>query len=214
MNTFIMETEMSLARVLKELKTLGERISKKRQGIDPIAVKDSGKIDRNFSEEEFVAKAKSDFDSLQALIERRHTLKVALMRANATHEVTIGKKKMTIQEAIDYKTVIIYKKEVLTRLKMMLSNAKTEYEQHTQHHEDVLNSQIQNMLGKDNTGSKGDAAAVSEYTRVYNENHKVEMVDPLNLKRVVEDLETEIEDFDTDVDVALSEANAVIKVTV
>lgn len=206
---------MTLTRVLNELKTIDNRISDYEHRLDAIGIEDSGKFNKTVNKDEFIKSAKSYHDSITDLIERKRKLKSALMKANSTHTVKVNGEEMTIMDAIFYKEDYIAQlKKYLAVLTNQWTTANIAFSSAVERNENVLNSQIQNMLGKDNSGSKGDATAVSEYTKVYNENHKVEFVDPLNLKRLIDELKDKIDTFSNDVDASLSEVNATIKVLV
>ena len=61
-------------------------------------------------------------------------------------------------------------------------------------------------MGKDNV--KIGENDVNSITEPYIEKNEFHLVDPLNLAKTIEDLSDEIEDFESNVDAALSEINA------
>ena len=167
---------------------------------------------KTVSEEEFTNNAKSEVESVEALIQRRFDLKRALIMANATNKVVIAGKEMTIAEAIDYKTVNTYKETEYKRLNRLYQEALGKFETESRKNEEKLEQLILNATGKET--SKADAATVEALTKSFNETNGIKFVDPIGLKQKLDSLREEIDSFQSEVDAVLSEANATVVVEV
>lgn len=207
-----MTQKMTLHRVLSELKTLEKRINGGIANLNVVGIKKGDKFMSATSEDEFTANAKADIESVEALIKRRHDLKRALIIANATHTVNIGELTMTIAEAIDYKGVIAYKEAEYNRLNRLYRDALSKYETEQRKNEDNLEKFILNMTGKES--SKLESYELEAMTKMYNKTNEVKLVDPVNIKTKIDVLRKEIDDFSSEIDAVLSEANATVYVEV
>ena len=199
---------MTIHRALAELKMIDARIEKTINSIEPSGIMQKEKLVNGFiKKEEFEANAVSRFQSVNDLIDRKNKIKSAIVKANGLTEVIISNKTMTISEAINYKTVIEFKKKLIATLSQRHKTAKS-------------NANIQNetvkknalrlaeaALQKDNVKiSDGDAVAITE---PYIEKNTFHLVDPLKVDDLVQKLTKEVDDFATEVDAVLSEINAI-----
>lgn len=194
--------KMTVTRALNELKLLDKRINKKINETTFItATKDTS----------LTLDAKADFESITTLISNRSKLKTAIMASNATTKVTIGGKVMTVVEAIEQKDSIEYKKSLLTQLKRNYQDV----EQVTLHHERVIDERLQALLeatfGKDGRTSDNEIERISES---FKEQNKLTILDPINVKSIIEELSNEIDTFESEVDFVLSESNAITTIEV
>lgn len=203
---------MSLHRVLSELKMLDKRINGGIAKLDVIGIKKGDKFLKPMSEETFSKEANSDLESLETLIKRRYELKRALILANAENKVSINGMFITIAEAIDYKSVIEYKKKEYNRLRNLYSEALEKYERECKKNEDGLEKFILTLTGKDS--SKLSSDELSSLTEAYNKSNEIKMVDPLSLKNKLDKLKEEIDEFENEIDSVLSEANATFQVEI
>lgn len=204
--------QMSLHRVLSELKMLDKRINGGIAKLDVIGIKKGDKFLKPMSEETFSKEANSDLESLETLIKRRYELKRALILANAENKVSINGMFITIAEAIDYKSVIEYKKKEYNRLHNLYSEALEKYERECKKNEDGLEKFILTLTGKDS--SKLSSDELSSLTEAYNKSNEIKMVDPLSLKNKLDKLKEEIDEFENEIDSVLSEANATFHVEI
>lgn len=207
-----MTQKMTLHRALTELKTLEKRINNGVDNLNVVAIKKGDKFSLPVSEEEFTKKAKADLESVEALIQRRHDLKKALIIANATNTVTVNGMEMTIAEAIDYKGVIEYKEKEYKKLNRLYQTALEKFEQENRNNEQKLEQFILNMTGKEST--KLTPSELEGLTKMFNKTNEVKLVDPVGLKERVDALRMEIDTFTSDIDAILSEANATVTIEV
>lgn len=207
-----MTQKMTLHRALSELKTLEKRINNGVDNLNVVAIKKGDKFSLPVSEEEFTKKAKADLESVEALIQRRHDLKKALIIANATNTVIVNGMEMTIAEAIDYKGVIEYKEKEYKKLNRLYQSALEKFEQENRNNEQKLEQFILNMTGKEST--KLTPSELEGLTKMFNKTNEVKLVDPVGLKERVDALRMEIDTFTSDIDAILSEANATVTIEV
>lgn len=208
-----MTQKMSLHRVLSELKLIDKKINDKISSLELITVKKGDKLLRNINEEEFIKNAKSSYESVEALIERRCNLKNALIIANANNCVSINGRTLTIAEAIDYKNITEYKKNLLKVLKDQYSRAIRNYENEDLKNNNALEELIKTAVGNKNDNSESDAL-IKAMTDGYMSRNTLSYVDPISIKNQIDKLQSEIDEFDSEIDSVLSEANARVTVEV
>ena len=206
---------ISITRALQELKLLDQRINKELSTnfIETKKVKSDKVQNGLMTVEQFNEIAKSKFQSVNDLIERRKVIKSHIVKSNATTEVEIAGIKYTVADAIERKTSIEYDKKVLNTLKSQLSiatrtleNANLKLEQDTQNF-------INAMVGKDST-SKEIIESATKMAEAKTEGETTEYVDPLGIKEVIDKLENDIINFANEVDMVLSEINSITMIEI
>lgn len=211
--------QLTIHRILSELKTIDDRINKGIASLDLIAVKRGlGLVNcvgsrSSMSEDEFVSNALSDYQSVNDLIKRKFKLRSALMKANGATTVTVAGKEYTISEAIEERQNIQFKKSLLSNMRAELSNAQKVFDITSQSvdndFERMVTPQIQNLTNKSDIAKVRD-----EYKETFYKANKVEMIDPLSIAKKIEELEKEVDDFSVEIDAALSTINATTLVEV
>lgn len=201
-------TKMTIHRALSELKIIDARIEKAISTIEPTGVTQKDKLVNQFyKKEDFEKEAKSKFQSVNDLIERKNKIKSAIVKANGVTQVEINGDKMTIADAINFKQVIDFKKKLIATLEQKHRNAKAVAEKNNKQVEDNALRLAEAALQKDNVKiNDGDAVAITEPYLVKNQFH---LIDPLKVDELVENLQSEVNDFESEVDAVLSEINAV-----
>lgn len=196
---------ISVTRGLAELKMLDKRIQKLTTQIDLIKVGFAYPQNEDIVKEHkgMEMKIKSDFQSLLDLIARRDIIKKAIINSNSITIVRINNKEMTVAEAIERKSSINYKKELVMKMKRSLNEATNGLEQKERECSQRLDAFIasQEKVLKDPTILK---SATESFMQI----HKPALIDPLRLGECIVKLEEEVENFLTEVDFALSESNA------
>lgn len=202
------KTKMTIHRALSELKLIDARIEKAISAIEPTGVTQKDKLVNQFyNKDDFEKKAKANFQSVNDLIERKNKIKSAIVNANGITQVEINGEKMTIADAINFKQVIDFKKKLIATLEQKHRNAKAIAEKNNKQVEDNALRLAEAALQKDNVKiNDGDAVAITEPYLTKNQFH---LVDPLKIDELVEKLQIEVNDFETEVDAVLSEINAV-----
>lgn len=198
--------KMSIARGLKELKTLDKRvrdaITKNSHRVVTACIKgrQTHEIDTGIC------------SRVEALKERRRQIKAAITASNATHEIEIGTgsnlKRWLVAEAIErQRATKEYDALYIKELRRQLAEAQRLVESEEEARDRRLDSHLQSLCGRDSTRTRADD--VEAITEVFLKNNPVELVDPLKIGEKIAALETELEDFEENVDVALSEHNAI-----
>lgn len=201
-----MEAKLSLHRVLSELKMLDRRITDAIGDVNPQAVMVGNKLKNiSLSVEEFETQAKSSLQKVRDLIDRRYKLKCALIKANAETKVTISGKEMTIADAIDYKTVIEYKEQLLRHLRNKFTNVTNMYNSEVEKMETKLDETVKAATNK---SDKPDKDLIAALTESYRKANDVKVIDPTHLSEIITTLSKEVDDFKAEVDAVLAEANA------
>jgi hypothetical protein len=208
---------MSVTQALAELKLLDKRISKIYAPASYGYHYDSSSEDTfNFEwvavrtktnpvdVEQLKRSAQADWQSFTDLLARRDRMKRAIVKSNATTVVKIGSWEGTVAEAIEQKASISYKKGMLEAAKKHLLAVRERFEKSKKEVQERLDKLLQSELGKDVRTNPDTIAAI---TVSFLESNKVELVDPLNLATKVKQLEEEVENFQSNVDWVLSEAN-------
>jgi hypothetical protein len=204
--------EMSITRGLAELKLLDKRIEKAIYSTNYAGACVGKKpISSYASNEQFENEVKSAYQSVQDLIQRRQTIKSAIVDSNAKTVVKIGETEMTVAEAIERKSSIEYDKKLLGKLKSDYNNTLVQIERHNENVNNKLDKHLETIFGKDGKDKTAEMKAVSEAFKAENE---AKLVDPLKIKEVIDKLEYEIDEFETEVDFVLSESNTITKITI
>ena len=198
---------ISVARALIELKTIANRLTKAMTTAEFVAIVVGKKLPpRIESIEAFTEDAKSIKDKIIGLIDRYRLLKSAIVKSNATTMVTINDEKMSVADAIERKTSIDFEAALLGRMNSTFSIAVAKIDSHNQTVEKRLDQLLESTLKKESSKIKGD-----EYNSIaepFMKNNKAELIDPLGVKDMIQKLETKIDLFKQEVDIALTESNA------
>jgi hypothetical protein len=205
---------MSVSRALVELKTLEKRIQKLINEFKPndIAVNNKLRVNMNMSKEEFAKSVTADYQQLKDLITYRNAIKSAVVFSNAMTKVTIGKQEMTVAQAIERKTSIEIDELFVQHLNEWWSRYTNDV--------DKLNATLPARLDKllEATFSKESAKVkTEEYEAVakpFMERNQAVLIDPLNIREKIKELEDSIVEFKKEVDISLTESNARTEITI
>ena len=201
-------SSISITQGLAELKLLDKRLQKALYSVHWATVKTKT---RSVDADAFTKDATAEYQSYTDLMTRRLKIKCAIVQSNATTRVTVGSWQGTVAEAIEYKTSITYKKQLLEVMKQQLTSARQEYDAAQENINRRLDVLLQSELGKD---VRTNPETITTLSSTFRETNKVELLDPLNLAKQVKELEDEIDGFETNVDWVLSEVNGKTMITV
>lgn len=201
--------KMTVHEGLSTLKTLNKRIAKEINAcVFVVGNKHSNSKINGKTIDEYKSEIKSQYQTVTDLIKRREALKRAITLSNATTAVTIADKAMTVAEAIEYKNTGI-------EFKQQLLDAITEQYTKTKYHvdanngvtlEDKADNYVQRMFGNKESGV--DNTVISQAKQQYIDNNTLDIIDPLNVSKIMQELQDEIDLFKSKVDSALSTSNA------
>jgi hypothetical protein len=202
--------KISITRALAELKLLDSRINRAIEEIK-FAVCVTKKTNYNVNKNDFTAQTTSEYQSINDLINRREKMKAAIMKSNSVTAVKIGTKEMTVSEAIEMKHTISYKKYILEKLREQRLSTTKEFENHKNKVKQAIDANITQICSRD---VKPDPATIQDLTDMFYKNDPCEIFDPLGLDKLITQLTAEVEDFELNVDFALSEANSLTQIEV
>jgi hypothetical protein len=203
-----MMEKMTIHRALSELKLIDSRIEKAITSLEPTGLIQEGKLVNGFYDRaEFEKSAKAKLQSVTDLIERKTRIKSAIVAVNGKTPVVIANKTMTISDAITFKTVIELKRNLIANLIAKHNAAKSQAEKNNTKVDEHALKLAEAALQKDNVQiNDGDAVAITE---PFIKKNKFNIVDPLEVEKLTDELQVEIDDFETEVDAVLSEINAI-----
>ena len=207
-----MET-LTISKALTEIKTLDKRIDQKTSEIKPLGFTQKLLTTVNgtiLSPDEFKKEVVGEFKSISDLITRRNRIKKALLRSNIETMIIVGGETMSIAEAIVYEKEIVKEKNLLRRFKSELVTAERALEQSNKNIVEQINTNFRNLSANENIDL--DRVAKNQ-TKQIDEN-KLNLIDPLGIKKEIEKLSNKIEAFEKDVDYAKSDSNAVTTITI
>ena len=146
---------------------------------------------------------KSNLQSLRALLRNRQILKSAIAKSNEITKVTIAGETMTVLDAIERKNFMNMRESVVRTLKSQFNRADNE----VSNYEDNLQTNLENYI-KNTTKELNNKDLVDSLTESYKNLNEVVLIDPSNLRTVIEEMTKENDRFNTEVDYVLSESNS------
>ena len=206
--------QISITRALSELKVLQKRFDKEVSQLDVISVQHGLTLMKNSSvkPEDFSEKAKAQLQSVEDLQKRIHLIKTKIQQSNAITVVKVGTQEMTVLEAIIKKSLIENQKSLLARLKKQLILANDNFENATMSNENKIAKQLEDATK--NSTVKLDLEVEKQIKASVESLYPIKMIDPCKLSDKIKALEDEIEEFEANVDFALSESNALTQIEV
>jgi len=205
-----MSTKISVTRALSELKTIEARIRDRIRESAFTAVAQGRRTVTNTGTEisQFESVAAATARSLEDLFARLSKLKSAVAASNAVTKVVIGGTELTVDEAIHTKKIIqlklIYANKIQGDLVALENSVKTENKKVEERLERLL-AEMLKAAGKDITRDRSSAI---DYEKSYLVENGFKLIDPLNARKIIENLKKEAELFTSEVDFVLSESNA------
>lgn len=202
---------MTIHRALAELKLIDSKIEKAISVIEPTGVMQANKpVNSFYKKEDFETEAKAKFQSVVDLIERKNKIKSAIVTANGVTQVEISGVKMTISDAINFKSVVVFKKNLIATLIKKHNAVKSKF---TVENEKVNNVALENakiMIGKQGDDRvKPTDEDVKNIVEPFVKRNEFHLVDPLKVEELTEKLQNEVNNFEVEVDAVLSEINAI-----
>ena len=209
-----MTTEkMTIHKALAELKTMDDRIAKAiRETSYVLAVKHSAEKINGMTVSNFKDKMRSGYQKVTDLIARRDAMKRAVVLSNATTKVKIGDNEYTVAEAIEMKNHgMEFKSDLLRQMNLAYTAAQNEL---VRNGGEALEKKAEQYVlaviaaqPKDSKMSV-DSDAMKTLRQTYIDNNAYDLVDPMDIAKVMEKLDAEINEFNAEVDAALSCSNA------
>lgn len=198
-----MATKMTIHRALGEIKLYDKKIVDLLDKDFVLASKKRiGKV-HGIDVEKYKEEMKANLQSLRALMRNRQILKSAIAKSNETTMVTIGGETMTVLDAIERKNFMNMRMSVVNTLKAQFNRADRE----VRAYEDNLQANLENYI-KNTTKELNNKDLIDSLTESYKNLNEVVMIDPNNLRAVIEEMTKENDQFNAEVDYVLSESNS------
>lgn len=205
-------TTMSIHQALAELKLLDKRISSATNGANFIDTAVGHKPVRGFNTvKDYEDYATSAYQSATALISRRNRIKAAVVLSNATTTVKVGLVELTVAEAIERKTTIVYEQRLLAKMTQDYNNAVRAVDTENRSVQARLEDLLKISLGTERKGKEAEAEAIS---KTFKEDNDARLIDPIGLRKKIDALTEHIETFLSQIDYRLSESNTLTTVTI
>lgn len=213
-----MTTEtMTIHRALVELKTIDSRIEKAIVSAKfCISAKAGAKKLGAVTVDEFKTAAQSSYDKAMDLINRRNAIRAAVSKSNAVTEISVGDKTYTVAEAISLKQHgMEYLKDLLNYLQAQYANETSQITSANLRVESKADDMVKSICGGEAKTKDADPETVSQIRSTYIAQNSLELVDGLTkgCTKIIEELETQINSFNNEIDSALSVSNAVTQIT-
>jgi hypothetical protein len=200
--------EITIARALNEVKLLTKRIQKTAD-VGSLVKYQKGETGKQepANAVDFVAHVQG----LQQLILNRAEIKNAISLANAQVVIEVGQYRLTIAAALAMKEGLDAQKLALEKAKKDYRNIKGVVNRNNEEAGNKLSAILEQNFGKDKRADSNDFDAIAA---PFNKANLSFVVDEETLIKNLELYETMIEDFESEVDFALSEANAQVKIKI
>lgn len=207
-----MKKEITVTKALSDLNVLTGRIEKETDKLTVLSTKLKSKNvlkDKNTNVDDFKNEVKANYQSILDLIKNRDVIKSAIILSNAKTKVIIAGKEYTVAEAIDKKNRIALETDLLMKLKSEFATKSKQVANFNDKLETQIDKEREIMLSGDNAKNKDIVKTAEELATAKRESNSVELVDPLNIEKVINELEDSIMSFKAEVDQQLSVSNAI-----
>ena len=208
-----MKEQMTVHKALAELKTMDDRIAKAiRENTYVLAVKHSAEKINGMTVKNFMDKMRSGYQKATDLIARRDAMKRAVVLSNATTKVKVGDNEYTVAEAIEMKNHgMEFRSALLRQINSAYVTAQSELNRNSgETLEKKAEKYVLDVIAAQPKDSKMsvDSEAMKALRKTYIENNTYDLIDPLDVAKIMETLDAEINEFNAEVDAALSVSNA------
>lgn len=199
--------KLSLHRVIAEIKHLE---SSPVQTPNVVFFSPDGKTFQGKSVEDVLATAQGSIDAELAKADRIIKLKVARNKANATTEVVVAGKTMTIDEALATKSVMDRYRHIVGSMKILAQSATHAADAQSELKRIAVEKQIAAMT---NAANKPAQAAIDALIALVESQYPGKIFTAPNLSKI-EALDKFIQDMNLELDYVLSEINAKTEVEI
>ena len=202
---------ITVTRALVELKTLDKRIKSATNDLIVTIYKKGPLLPPGYeSIEGFTKDARSNMQSVLALIKRRDAIKAGIVKSNATTDVRIGLQTMTVASAIEMKNSNQYRRTLMEHISRQFSSIKLHVDKENLRAEGRLDTILEASYGKEGK-QRMDASEFDAISVPFWEKNRSAVVDsvPGGLQKYMQEEREWLDTFEQEVDVCLSESNAV-----
>ena len=205
--------KMTVHKALAELKVIDSRINKAIiEGNYVVANKHSNEKIQGKTINDFKDHMRACHNKVTDLINRRNAIKRAVVLSNAVTKVKVGDQELTVAEAIEMKNHgMLFKSSYVRAMASQNVAAQSELNRNSgEAIEKRAEKYILDVIAAQPKDAKMtvDSDAMKALRKTYIENNTYDLIDPLNVTKLIEELSNEIEEFNTEIDAALSVSNA------
>lgn len=207
--------KMTVHKALAELKLLDDRITKAiEESVYCVANKHSNEKIDGVDIEDYKKRIQGSYDKTTDLINRRNSIKRAVVLSNAVTKVEISGKEYTVAEAIEMKNHgVEFDKELLYAMQSHYQTAQMQIKkQNGIELEERADQYVTALYGSKD--SKTNTADIEKVRADFISLNQYDLVDPLNIPDKIEALENKINDFMAEVDSTLSVSNALTEIEI
>jgi len=190
--------KITVTRGLVQLKLQDKKIRKKIRGACFATIEVGGKVKEESCDPE------ADYQSIRDLINRRDKIKAAIMKSNSETIVEVAGEKMTVADAIERKNSIQYYKQLLDQMRAQYASINDEIERINEDVRYRLDKMLEANFGKDGKIREEDLKKIEG---PFLEANQAKIMDPLKLEEQIKQLGDWIDEFESEVDLVLSESN-------
>jgi hypothetical protein len=203
-------TEITLTRLLSEIKTIEENLNR-FPTIAALGSNKSNKVDNEHSTiPEFSVESQSRFDKWMALQTKLIAYKAARNKANVTTMVTVAGVVMSMDTAIAKKAITPVLQAAVQNFKQQISNI----DKAVVKADNEVNAAIDKSTNTAASAGQVTSDQMNVFRTMYEQQLGKTLVVGANIKTAIVNLETYIAEFTAEIDYVLSEANATTKVSV
>ncbi len=199
--------ELTVTEALVKLKLADSKINDatKNVVIGFITTEGNKTIPAGFQNfDEYRKELQARLDSATGLIKHRDKLKKAVVESNARTKVLVGKKEMTVAEAIEMKTSLKYRKALLVQMESQWNDAQRRVDQTNA----LLDNKADEYVQKVFAGSVATESDKQTTRRNWLEQNRMKIVTIDKMQKTIQSFKEEIQEFEANVDTALSVVNA------
>ena len=190
--------KLTITEALAKTKLVDKKINKKIQTAKFVGTQRGNKILDGFEPNT----AKEDLQSIEDLIAYRFRLKNAIHESNQKTKLTIAGKEYTVAQAIEFKEIILYKSNLLSKLKYQLENVRDDVNFENGKVQARLDEQVSKLFEKPTKDE------VEAFSKSFLKANEYSLVDPIEIDKKIKEYEEEIDNFLNEVDFRLSTSNA------
>jgi hypothetical protein len=209
--------KISVTRALAELKRLDDRINRANQSSVFVGVSvgtgTNIKVHNSHASVNDVnSSIQGAYDQINVLFIQRQNIKAAIVKSNAVTMVKVGNREVSVAEAIEMKSSIQLKKNLLNVLRQQAASANAAVAQLNAQLEATIDSNLKTIYGADK--SKVDASVYDSVAIPQKAQKQPSFIDPMNIAKRITDIEEEVSIVETELDFTLSEINAKTEIDV
>lgn len=216
--------KITLHRTIAEIKTTEKRIENmiSRYSNTKLFVglydKSKKAAEGGITRDEVIRNIQGNIDKFNALYKNLVELKFGLVNANAGLTSSISRdqletaevcgKQYTILEILALKKIVGYKDKLKDKLAEEYVFVTSSIEKSNQDNKERLDRILAQFADKKADDKSNSAIAIKATTEAFWETNGLEMIDPIGIKSMIDDLEKEVNAYKIEIDAALSQANA------